>query len=55
MQFTHATQDEDHGSRATGVGIGAIGKTFEGRRRGQQTRMSQTDEESLAKPFHQWA
>ena len=35
-QFTHATQDEGHGSRAAGVGIGAIGKTFEGRRRGQQ-------------------
>ena len=36
-QFTHTTQDEDHGSRAAGIGIGAIGKKFEERRRGQQT------------------
>ena len=50
-QFTHATQDEDHGSRATGVGIGAIGKTFEGRRREQQTGMSQIGEESLSMIF----
>ena len=47
-QFTHATQDEDHGSRAAGVGIGVIRKTFEG---GQQMGMSQSDEESLAMTF----
>ena len=32
--FTHATQDEVHGSRVVSVRIGAIGKTFEGRSRG---------------------
>ena len=26
--FTHCTQDEDHGSRRTGLGIGAIGKPY---------------------------
>ena len=26
--FTHATQDEDHGSRRDGPGIGAIGKPY---------------------------
>ena len=29
--FTHATQDEDHGSRRVGAGIGAIGKPYRGR------------------------
>ena len=31
--FTHATQDEDHGSRRDGPGIGAIGNPYKGRRR----------------------
>ena len=50
-QFIHATQDENHGSRDVGVGIGAIEKTFKGRRCGQQTRMSQYDGEFLATTF----
>ena len=29
--FTHATQDEDHGSRRDGPGIGAIGNPYRGR------------------------
>ena len=29
--FTHATQDEDHGSRIVGPGFGAIGKPHRGR------------------------
>ena len=29
--FTHATQDKDHGSRRAGPGIGAIGKPYRGR------------------------
>ncbi|RVW63597.1 hypothetical protein CK203_057404 [Vitis vinifera] len=29
--FTHCTQDEDHGSRRAGPGIGAIGKPYRGR------------------------
>ena len=29
--FTHDTQDEDHGSRRAGPGIGAIGKLYRGR------------------------
>ncbi|RVW78540.1 hypothetical protein CK203_049801 [Vitis vinifera] len=29
--FTHCTQDEDHGSRRAGPGIGAIGKPYKGR------------------------
>ena len=31
--FTHATQDEDHGSRRAGPGIGAVGKPYRGRQR----------------------
>ncbi|RVW86129.1 hypothetical protein CK203_038010 [Vitis vinifera] len=31
--FTHCTQDEDHGSRRAGPGIGAIGKPYKGRER----------------------
>ena len=33
--FTHATQDGDHGSRRAGSGIGAIGKHYTPRERGQ--------------------
>ena len=29
--FTHCTQDEDHGSRRAGPGVGAIGKPYRGR------------------------
>ena len=31
--FTHATQDADHGSRRVGLGNGAIGKPYRGRKR----------------------
>ena len=31
--FTHATQDEDHGSRRASPGIGAIGKPYRGKKR----------------------
>ena len=31
--FTHATQDEDYGSRRAGPGIGSIGKPYGGQRR----------------------
>ncbi|RVW68354.1 hypothetical protein CK203_063791 [Vitis vinifera] len=31
--FTHCTQDENHGSRRVGPGIGAIGKPYRGRKR----------------------
>ena len=31
--FTHCTQDEDHGSRRAGLGIEAIGKPYRGRER----------------------
>ena len=31
--FTHATHDEDHGSRRVGPSIGAVGKPYRGRRR----------------------
>ena len=30
--FTHATQDEDHGSRRASPGIGAIGKPYRGQK-----------------------
>ncbi|KAM1111259.1 hypothetical protein ACFX19_010554 [Malus domestica] len=33
--FTHATQDDDHGSRRAGPGIGAIGKDYTRRERGK--------------------
>ena len=45
--FTHATQDEDHGSRRVGPGIGAIGKPY----RGQRRRMSQHNEDSFLASF----
>ena len=50
-QFTHVSQDEDHSSRTARVSIGAIGKTFEGSRRLQKLRMSQSDEKSLPMSF----
>ena len=45
--FTHATQDEDHGSRRAGPGIGAVGKPYRGRRR----RMTQHNEDSFSASF----
>ena len=46
-EFTHATQDEDHGSRRAGPGIGAIGKPY----RGRQLRMTHHNEDSLSTSF----
>lgn len=48
--FTHATEDEDHGSRRAGPGIGAIGKHYSRRKRGQNTS-SQQDVDSLSSNF----
>ena len=45
--FTHATQDEDHGSMRAGPGIGAIGKPY----RGRQRRMTQHNEDSFSASF----
>ena len=45
--FTHATQDEDHGSRRAGPGIGAIGKPY----RGRQRRMTPYNEDSFSTSF----
>ena len=39
--FTHATQDEDHGSRRAGPGIGAIGNDYTRRERGKGTLSSE--------------
>ncbi|CAL2228601.1 unnamed protein product [Prunus armeniaca] len=41
--FTHATQDEDHGSRRGGPGIGAIGKDYARREIGKAIFSSQED------------
>ena len=45
--FTHATQDEDHGSRRASPGIGAIGNPYRGRRQ----RMAHHNEDSLSISF----
>ena len=45
--FTHATQDEDHGSKRAGPGIGTVGKPYRGRRR----RMAQHNEYSFSASF----
>ena len=45
--FTHATQDEDHGSRRASPGIGAIGKPY----RGRQRRMTPYNEDSSSASF----
>ena len=42
--FMHATQDEDHGSRRAGPGIGAIGKDYTRRERGKAILSSQEDD-----------
>ena len=45
--FTHATKDEDHGSRRVGSGIGAIGKPYIGRQR----RMTPYNEGNIFPPY----
>ena len=45
--FIYATQDEDHGSRRVGPGIGAIGNPY----RGQQRRMTRHNEDSFSISF----
>ena len=45
--FTHATHDEDHGSRRVGLDIGAIGKPY----RGRQRRMTPYNEDSFSASF----
>ena len=45
--FTHATQDEDHGFRRCGPGIGAIRKPY----RGRQRRMAHHNEDLLSASF----
>ena len=45
--FTHATQDDDHGSRRAGPGIGAVGKPSRGRRR----MMTQHNEDLFSASF----
>ncbi|RVW64721.1 hypothetical protein CK203_066474 [Vitis vinifera] len=45
--FTHCTQDEDHGSRRAGPGIGAIGRPYRGRER----MMEPYNEELLSRSF----
>ena len=45
--FTHATQDEDHGFRRAGAGIGVIGKSY----RGQRRRMTEHNEDSFLASF----
>ena len=45
--FTHTTQDEDHGSRRVGPGIGAIGNPYRGRKR----RMTPYSEYSFSASF----
>ena len=45
--FTHATQDEDHGSRRDGPGIEAIGNPY----RGRQRRMTPYNEDSFSASF----
>ena len=45
--FTHATQDEDHGFRRAGPGIGVIGKPY----RSRQRRTTQHNEDSFSASF----
>ena len=45
--FTHAIQDEDHGSRRASPGIEAIGKPYRGRER----RMTPYNEDSFSANF----
>ena len=45
--FTHTTQDEDHGSMRAGPGIGSIGKPYGSQRR----RMTQHNKDSFSASF----
>ena len=45
--FMHCTQDEDHGSRRVGLGIGAIRKPY----RGRQRTMAPCNEGLLSRSF----
>ena len=45
--FTHATQDENHGSKRVGSSIGVIEKPYKGRQR----RMTQHNEDSFSASF----
>ena len=45
--FTHATQDENHGSRRADSGIETIGKPY----RGRQRRMTPCNEDSFSASF----
>ena len=45
--FTHATQDEDHGSKRAGPSIGPIGKLY----RDQQRRMAHHNEDLFLASF----
>ena len=45
--FTHATQDEDHGFKRADTGVGAIRKPY----RGRQQRMTQHNEDSFSASF----
>ena len=49
--FTHATQDEDHGCRAASSKIGAINRPFVRRQRKMQSTMSTSDENYLSRSF----
>ena len=51
LNLTHATQDDDHGSRRAGAGIGAIEKKYTPRERGQKI-MSTLEEDSLSATFN---
>ena len=45
------TQDEDHGCRGAGLGIGAIGKDFTRRNKGAESIMSPYDQDNLSVSF----
>ena len=48
--YTHATQDEDHGTRNVGPGIGAVGKDYTSRKNGTM-KMSHQEENSFSTNF----
>ena len=47
IDFTHATQDEDHRPMRDSLGIGVIGKPYKGRQR----RMTQHNEDLFSASF----
>ena len=49
--FTHATQDVDHGCREAGSGVGAIGKHYTPRERGQGSMSRLEEYDSLSSTF----